>query len=192
MSCVGYYLHYFVTMRKLLLWWILLLWLIAWWCTKKIETSLVFEEYSIPLATQNNYQEITANILPGTAIIKQYMQQTDTGFVGSIIIAKTNIQSGIDIKSLATNNSKSLTRKISWAKKPSTDEFSFDCWSGKREGILQKITIEEGNEVQYMNQLFFATTNSLYGISSMTNSKKESKNLAKSMKKITCITENTK
>lgn len=181
------YLHYFVAMKKRIIA-LIILWLFIWWCTKKVEKPIIFDQYSITLTTKYSYQEINTNNIPWSPAIKQYLQENETWFAWSIIIAKNQLQTGLDISTLANNNSKSITRKIAWADKPSTSEFSFDCWSGEIDWVIQKVEIEEWDETQYLNQLFFVNENYLYGISTMTTDKSENKNLAKNIKNITCPT----
>lgn len=161
--------------------------LFIWWCTKKISTWVIFDDYNINLETKYKYQEIAANTIEWAPVIKQYIQQIETGFVWSIIIAKTDIQQPIDIENFASINDKLITIKIPWAKETSTDDFSFKCWSWSIDTILQNITIKEWEETQYLNQLFFATTNKLYWISTITTDKREHKNLSRSIEAITCL-----
>lgn len=161
--------------------------IVLWWCTKKIEKPIIFENFKINLETKYNYQEIAANIIPETPTIKQYIQDTQTWFANSIIIAKNILQKEIDLPSFAENNSKSITRKIIWSKEPKTKNFSFDCKENEIKWIIQTITIEDDKETQYLNQLFFVIDQELYWISTMTLDKREHKNLNKSIQRISCI-----
>ena len=160
--------------------------LFLWWCTKKVEHPIVFDHYKITLATKYAYQETAANSIIWGPIIKQYLQENETWFAGSIIIAKSLIETGIDINKFATTNSKSLTRKIPGAEISSTDEFSFPCKNTPIKWVLQKIKIQQGEEKEYLNQMFFTDSGYLYGMSTMTTDKTENKNLSKSIKKISC------
>ncbi|AHB41689.1 hypothetical protein P148_SR1C00001G0901 [candidate division SR1 bacterium RAAC1_SR1_1] len=175
-------------MKKNIIGLVIVLGLFMGGCTKKVEKPIIFDQYHIILTTEYIYQEIAANTMAGAPAIKQYIQENETGFAGSIIIAKIQLETGMDISTFATYNSKSITRKIMGSNKPSTDKFSFECGSGSIDGILQKISIEEGDQEQYLNQMFFTDKNYLYGISTMTTNKSESKNLAKSLKNISCAT----
>lgn len=169
---------------------IILLWtmiIALWWCTKKIEKSVIFEDYKIVLQTKYNYQEIIANISSETSTLKQYIQDTQTWFASSIIIAKDQITNQINLNLFAENNSKSITTKIIWSKKPKTNMFSFNCKKDKIDWVIQKIIIKKGEETQYLNQLFFIIDKNLYWISTMTLDKKEHNNLNKSLKRISCL-----
>lgn len=174
-------------MKKIL---IILLWtitLIAGWCTKKIEKPIIFENYNITLTTKYNYKEINANIVPEVSTIKQYIQDTQTWFASSIIIAKTKIQEEINIVDLAEKNAESMTKKIPGIKKPSTDKFQIECKEKNIDWVIQKITIKDWKETQYINQIFFSEDNHLYWISTMTTNRTETKNLSKSIKNIVCL-----
>jgi len=174
-------------MKKIL---IILLWittLITGWCTKKIEKPIIFENYTITLTTKYNYKEINANIVPEVSTIKQYIQDTQTWFASSIIIAKTEIQEEINIADLAEKNSESMTKKIPGIKKPSTDSFQIKCKEKNIDWVIQKIAIKDWKETQYINQMFFSEDNNLYWISTMTTNKTETRNLSKSIKSIVCL-----
>jgi hypothetical protein len=166
------------------------------WCTKKNDNPIVFEKYSINIKTNDRYRE---DILPlADSPLKQYVEQTTTWFKNSIIIDKVTVMSWMDLKKYAEIHKKSMMQKVSWIKNLSTDTISFDCWSSSMEAILQKMLIEEENyilwteekpkkEYRYLNQLFFVDDNQLYALSSMTDTKKTSRNVIKSIKKITCL-----
>lgn len=165
---------------------ILLISVFLLWCSKKIKNPILFDDYAIPLETKYIYQEVIPDTTNPIPITKHYIQQTETGFMGSIIIATTKLQTGINIDSFWEITRKSITRKISWVDDISTDSFRFKCWTGEINGILQKARIEELDQKQYLNQAFFANKGILFWISTMTTDKKESKNLAKSIKNIHC------
>lgn len=188
MSYSCYYLYCFVDMKKQIIGIIILLGIFIWWCTKKTEMPILFDDYYINIETKYSYKEIIANTISLSPTIKQYVQENQTWFIGSIIITKIQIQTGIDLSTFATNNSKSITRKVTGAEEPSIDKFSFTCKSTKINWILQKTTIEEWDQKQYMNQVFFIEQDDLYWISTITSDKKENKNLANSIKDITCPT----
>ncbi len=173
-------------MKKGFLGTVLLLSVFLLWCTKKIENPIIFDDYKITLETKYRYQEITPDTTNPISIVKQYIQQTETGFVGSLIIAKTKLQTGINIDSFWKITRKSITRKISWVDDISTDYFRFKCWEQEINGFIQKTRIEELDQKQYLNQAFFSNKETLFWISTMTTDKKESKNLAKSIKNIGC------
>ncbi len=174
-------------MKKLLLLLLLTTTLLIWWCGKKIEKPILFENYQITLATKYNYKEIKANIIPEISTIKQYIQDVQTWFAGSIIIAKTKTQEKINIDKLAENNAKSMVKKIAGMKDPSTNKLQIKCKSKDIDWFIQKITIKEWEDKQYINQMFFSQEDSLYAISTMTTNKDETKNLFKSIENISCL-----
>lgn len=165
--------------------WILFL-LTLWWCSKKTIKTIVFETYILPLETKYQYEEIQWEQLENP-IMKQYLQKTETGFVWSIIIAKNKAQSWLALSNFATINSKSITRKVNWSEENTTKKVKIKCNETKIEGILQTFEIKAEEVNQYLNQIVFSTGNYLYMISTMTEDKKESKNLAESLKNISCL-----
>jgi hypothetical protein len=172
--------------KKLIIGLFIILWVTLWWCSKKIEQTIVFENYKIPLETIYQYQETNDNTALNS-IIKQYIQKVDTWFISSIIIAKNTIKSWVNINNYWAINEKSLTKKINWSELDRVKEIEFECASWSIVAILQNFIIEQDWTKQYLNQLFFTYWWYIYGISTITEDKTESKKLSNSIKNIECL-----
>lgn len=177
-------------MKKYIALGILILFLLTlWWCSNKRTTkTIVFETYLLPLETKYQYEEIQGEQLE-SPIMKQYLQRTETGFAWSIVFAKNKTQSWLSLDNFATINSKSITRKVNWSEEDTTKKVKIKCNENKIEWILQTFEIKAEEINQYLNQMVFSTGSYLYMISTMTEDKKESKNLAESLKNISCLTQ---
>jgi hypothetical protein len=159
--------------------------IITSWCSKKINQNVIFEDYYITLETKYHYQEIKNTENNST---KQLIQTNTTWFSSSIIISKNDILQNVEIKTFWDKNKESLIKKINWSKNKSDKKISFTCNNQKINWILQTFIIKENKNKQYLNQVFFIKESKIYWISTMTEDRKESKNLISSIKKINCTT----
>jgi len=161
-------------------------------CKSKTSFSLTFDEFTIKL--YDNNKQYTA-LQPDTSVVgikvltemKEKTAEGDTGFINSLVIVRTAIQTGTDIKELVDSNTKKLQLKL--LKYKSTDNASkkVKCDDLQYSWYITAFSYQLDNQTLYDGQYFFIDEQLLYLISFSSDDPKDIKSFIKSIGMVKCI-----
>ena len=165
--------------------------IILWGCGSKTTFSLTFDGFTIKIYDNNKqYKALplttTINWMKPLAEMQQIVGTWYTGFINSIVIVKTSIQSWTNMKALVESNTQKLQIKL--LKYTSTDNTSkkVKCGTLQYSWYITAFSYQLDNQTVYDGQYFLTDDQSLYIISLASAYSKDIKSFIKSIGTITC------
>ncbi len=166
--------------------------IILWGCGSKTTFPLTFDNFTIKIYDNNKQYKalpLTTAIdgMKPLAELQQIVGTGYTGFINSVVIIKTSIQSWTDMKTLVESNTKKLQIKL--LKYTSTDNTSKKviCDDLQYSWYITAFSYQLDNQTLYDGQYFLTDDESLYIISLASADPKDIKSFIKSIGTITCI-----
>ena len=140
---------------------------------------------------EKKYNEIPldANVA-GMNIIKEMKEETvkeDTGFINSLIIITTPIQSWTDIKKLVDSNTKNLQLKLLKYIATDNENKNVKCNNLQYSWYITAFSYQLNTDTLYDGQYFFIDNEKLYIISLNSDNIHDINAFVKSVKTIQCI-----
>jgi hypothetical protein len=123
-------------------------------------------------------------------VLKEMKQNTgtgSTGFISSLVIIKTPIQSWIDMKSLVSSNADNLKSKLLKFVPIDTSKKKLKCNGLQYSWYITSFSYQLDTQKIYGGQYFFTDNDVVYVISFNTTDKKESKQFARSIGTMWCV-----
>ena len=126
----------------------------------------------------------------GIHILTQMKEQTveeNTGFINSLIIIKTAIQSWTDMKELIDSNTKDLQLKLLKYKATDNENKRVQCNDLQYSWYITAFSYQLGTDILYGGQYFFTDDTSLYIVSLSSDDQKDIQAFIKSISTMKCI-----
>lgn len=120
------------------------------------------------------------------AQLKEKTTKTDTGFINSLIIIKTVVQSGTDIQALVESNTKKDQIKLLKYTAIENTTKNVECIDKEYSWYVTAFSYQLGTGTLYQGQFFFIDDESLYIISLSSDEEQDVKNLVKNIDTIEC------
>lgn len=160
-------------------------------CISKSSFPITFDDFSATILDNKKpyVSTFSSTIIPGITILKEIKEdvvQWDTGFVNSLVVIKTTIQSWGDIKELVDSNTKRLQLKLfKYTASENTDK-NIACDDKQYSWYITAFSYQLGDEILYDAQYFFIQDETLYSMSLSSDDQKDIKAFIKSIDTIKC------
>jgi len=161
-------------------------------CKSKTSFSLTFDEFTLKFY-DNNKQYIAiqsdANIIDIKIIteMKEEVGTGNTGFINSLLVTRTAIQSWLDIQTLVDSNTKNLQLKLLKYKNTDSTNKKVKCNDLQYSWYITAFSYLLDKETLYGWQYFFTDDESLYIVSLSSDTYKDIQSFIKSIGTIKCI-----
>ena len=160
-------------------------------CTPKSNLPITFGSFTMKLYNNNKKYVIlpldTAITQPQVIKkIKEKMPAGNTGFINSLVIVKTPIQSWTDMKTLVAANTKTLQIKLLKYMAITNTSKKIQCKPIQYSWYITSFSYELDKQTLYDGQYFFTDDTSLYIISLTSEDQKDIKSFIKSINTLKC------
>lgn len=160
-------------------------------CTSKSNFSLTFDQFTLKIYdNKKSYSNLPLDTTIGMNVLTEMKENTttwDTGFINSLIVIKTDIQSWTDIKTFVTSNTKTLQRKLLKYTSTNNTSKNIKCTTWQYSWYITAFSYLLDKQTLYDGQYFFTTDESIYIISLTSDDQKDIKSFIKSIGTIKCI-----
>ena len=139
-----------------------------------------YKQY-IPTASETSIE--------GMKVLREMKEQTtkeDTGFINSLVVIRTPIQSWTDTKQLADSNTKQLQLKLLKYKNITSANKKMKCDDVQYSWYTITFSYQLDKEMIYGGQYFLADDEALYMVSLSSDNEKDIKNFVKSIETVKC------
>ncbi|EKD25113.1 MAG: hypothetical protein ACD_80C00118G0022 [uncultured bacterium (gcode 4)] len=160
-------------------------------CKSKTFFSIPFDKFTFNLY-DNNKQYISMPTPPdtiGMKVLKEMKETTgtgSTGFINSVIIVKTVIQSWTNMKELVDSNTKNLQLKLLKYKPTDNENKKVKCPGIQYSWYITAFSYQLEKDTLYGGQYFFTDDTSLYLISLSSDTPKDINSFISSINTIKC------
>ena len=118
--------------------------------------------------------------------MKEKIVEWDTGFINSLIIVTTPIQSWTDIQQLVDSNTKNLQLKLLEYAATDNENENVECDDLQYSWYVTAFSYQLENQPLYGGQYFFTSDEGLYLVSLISDDQKDIKSFLTSIGSITC------
>lgn len=160
-------------------------------CKSKSSFLLTFDEFTMRF--YDNYKQYiptaSETSIEGMKVLREMKEQTtkeDTGFINSLVVIRTPIQSWTDIKQLADSNTKQLQLKLLKYKNITSANKKMKCDDVQYSWYTITFSYQLDKEMIYGGQYFLADDEALYMVSLSSDNEKDIKNFVKSIETVKC------
>lgn len=161
-------------------------------CTSKSSFSTTFDEFTFNF--YDNNKEYVALPLDsnsiGMNVLMKMKEKTGTwytGFVSSLVIIKTPIQSWTDMKTLVDSNTKNLELKLLKYVTTTATSKKVKCKNLQYSWYITAFSYQLDKQTLYVGQYFFTDDESLYLMSLSSDDKQDITSFIKSIRTVKCI-----
>ena len=161
-------------------------------CTSKSSFSTTFDRFTFDFYT-NNKEYIALPLdtsVIGMSILTKMKEITGTGYTGflsSLIIIKTTIQSWADIKTIVDSNAKNTQLRLFNYVAITNAKKKVKCGNLQYSWYITTFSYQLDNQTLYVGQYFFTDNESLYLMSLSSDDKQDIKSFTQSIGTIKCI-----